>query len=313
MINVVTIGWLTTDDIILANGTCSMAVQGGGALYSAVGAHIWSEGVGIHSVAGKPYFAQTCRLIEERGIDASGIGQCQGNGLELWLLHESDIHKQQVPKLSSSDALGLDEQRGPLPESYARASAFHIAPQGPASSISNAKKLGSLKTKPILAMDILSDNFIESSMYLELDFLSHLTAFLPSQAEIERIWQPSSLESWLQENAIRYKCHMVAKLGARGSLVCEARTGTLTHVPALPANVRDTTGAGDGYCGGFVAGLAAGKSPVGCAAMATVSSSYIVEASGALATKQPTADEKLTRLQIVEAAIRPLSSGGSRS
>ncbi|MEP7457453.1 carbohydrate kinase family protein [Phyllobacterium sp. SB3] len=302
--DVVTIGWLTTDDIILADGTCSMAVQGGGALYSAVGAHIWSEDVGIHSLAGKPYFTETCRLVEERGIDASGIGQCEGNGLELWLLHESDIHKQQVPKLSSSQALYLDEQRGPLPASYTQARAFHIAPQGPASSISNAKQLSSMACRPILTMDILSDNFIESSMYRDLDFLSHLTAFLPSQAEIERIWQPTSLEFWLQENAVLYKCHMVAKLGERGSLVCEASTGTLTHVPALAARVRDTTGAGDAYCGGFVAGLAAGRSAVSSAAMGTVSSSYVVEACGALATKQPTTDEKLARLQLAEAAIR---------
>jgi sugar/nucleoside kinase (ribokinase family) len=311
MMNVVTIGWLTTDDIILADGSCSLAVEGGGALYSAVGAHIWCAGVGIHSVAGKPYFTRTRRLVEERGIDASGIGQCEGNGLELWLLHESDIHKQQIPKLSSSNALDLDEQRGPLPESYTRAHAFHIAPQGPASSISNAKKLGSLETNPILTMDILSDDFIESSMYLDLDFLSHLTAFLPSQAEIERIWRPSSLESWLEENAVRYKCHMVAKLGERGSLVCEASTGVLSHVPALPAKVRDTTGAGDGYCGGFIAGLAAGRSLVGCAAMATVSSSYVVEACGALATEQPTAQDKIARLQLAEAAIRPTSSSRS--
>jgi hypothetical protein len=179
------------------------------------------------------------------------------------------------------------------------------------SSISNAKKLGSLETNPILTMDILSDDFIESSMYLDLDFLSHLTAFLPSQAEIERIWRPSSLESWLEENAVRYKCHMVAKLGERGSLVCEASTGVLSHVPALPAKVRDTTGAGDGYCGGFIAGLAAGRSLVGCAAMATVSSSYVVEACGALATEQPTAQDKIARLQLAEAAIRPTSSSRS--
>jgi hypothetical protein len=40
MIDIVTIGWLTTDDIVLPNATCYREVIGGGALYSAIGARI---------------------------------------------------------------------------------------------------------------------------------------------------------------------------------------------------------------------------------------------------------------------------------
>ena len=52
MIDIVTIGWLTIDDIVLPNAICHQQVIGGGALYSAVGARIWHDGVGIHSVMG---------------------------------------------------------------------------------------------------------------------------------------------------------------------------------------------------------------------------------------------------------------------
>ena len=69
MIDITTIGWLTIDDIVLTDGTCKLASRGGGALYSAVGAHMWNPHVGIHSVAGKPYYDETRRLIEARGID----------------------------------------------------------------------------------------------------------------------------------------------------------------------------------------------------------------------------------------------------
>ncbi|HEY1942135.1 MAG TPA: PfkB family carbohydrate kinase [Roseiarcus sp.] len=305
MIDIATIGWLTVDDIVLTDGTCRMAVRGGGALYSAVGARLWSDGVGIHSVAGRPHFTETRRQIQARGIDVAGVGQTDGNGLELWLLHESEVHKQQVPKLSSTNAIELDAMRGPLPDAYAGARAFHIAPQGPESGLANAKRLAALAQRPVLTMDILADDFIDASAYRDLDFLSQLTAFLPSEAEIERIWRPTSIEGWLIQNAETYGCHMVAKLGERGSLVCEARTGALTHVPALSAHVVDTTGAGDGYCGGFVAGLVAGRPLVTCAAMATVSASYIVEACGALATLQPTKEERNDRLVHALSAARP--------
>ena len=305
VIDVATIGWLTVDDIVLTDGTCRLAVRGGGALYSAVGARIWSDSVGIHSVAGRPHFAETRRQIEARGIDATGVGRTDGNGLELWLLHESEIHKQQVPKLTSTNAIELDALRGPLPQAYAGARAFHIAPQGPESGLANAKKIAALSPRPVATMDILADEFIDASAYRDLAFLSHLTAFMPSETEIERIWRPSSIEGWLVENAEFYGCNMIAKLGERGSLVCEATTGALTHVPAFPVRVVDTTGAGDAYCGGFVAGLAAGHPLVTCAAMATVSASYVVEACGALATHQPTVDERNDRLQRALSAARP--------
>lgn len=307
MIDITTIGWLTIDDIVLTNGTCKFGSRGGGALYSAVGAHIWNPRVGIHSVAGKPYYEETLSQIEARGIDATSIGRSEGNGLELWLLHESEVHKQQIPKLSSSNALGLDTERGPVKGRHADAKGFHIAPQGPESSVANARRIASFPQKPIITMDILADGFINASVYRDLHFLEHVTAFLPSEAEIVRIWRPPSIESWLKENATRYHCHMVAKLGERGALVCEAATGVLTHIPAFPANVVDTTGAGDSFCGGLIAGLVAGESPLVAGAMGTVSASYVVETYGALETALPTDEERRTRLDKVRAGIRGIS------
>ena len=118
-------------------------------------------------------------------------------------------------------------------------------------------------------------------------FVRGASAFLPSEQEIMRIWGPSDIGVWLRETASRLKCHMVAKLGERGSLVCDAESGVLIHTPAHPVQVVDTTGAGDGYCGGFVAGLAAGRPLAECAAMGAVSASYVIEACGALETQRP--------------------------
>ena len=53
MIDIATVGWLTMDDIVLLDHSCRPGVMGGGALYSAIGARIWSDGVGVHSVTGR--------------------------------------------------------------------------------------------------------------------------------------------------------------------------------------------------------------------------------------------------------------------
>jgi sugar/nucleoside kinase (ribokinase family) len=308
MMDIITIGWLTVDDIVLTDGTCRQAVVGGGAIYSAVGAHLFADRIGTHSVCGRPYFERIVRDISSRGIDAGGIHAIEGNGLELWLLHESDVHKQQVPKLSSSSADEMDRDRGPLFGSYRTARGYHIAPQTPAGSLASVEEVCNLGHRPCVTMDILSDAFIDARLYEDLAFLKHLTAFMPSESEIVRIWRPSSLEGWLRDNAVHSGCHVVAKLGEKGSLVSEAGTGRLTQVPALDVDVMDTTGAGDAYCGGFAAGLIAGQPLAVCGAMGTVAASYVVQACGALATSRPELAERNTRLEKALSRVRSWNS-----
>ena len=299
MIDVVTIGWLTMDDIVLPDHRCRPNVLGGGALYSAVGASIWAAKVGVHSVTGRPFLDRVRDAIKRRGLDTEGIGAIAGNGLQLWLLHETATDKQQVPKLTSSSADEMDRGRDPMPAAYVEACGFHIAPQSPAGSIENAHRLGALPGKPIVTLDLLSDEFIDRRLYADPGFLAHVTAFLPSEAEVARIWNPADLHAWLRAQASAHACHVGVKLGEQGSIVCDARSGLLTRVPAFPAQVVDTTGAGDGYCGGFLAGLVAGRSLAECAAMGTVSASYVIEACGALETERPDPVERDARLRTV--------------
>jgi ribokinase len=299
----VTVGWLTIDDIVLTDHMCRPHVLGGGALYSAVGAQIWASDIGIHSVTGHRSLESVRTEIGERGLNTEGIGSIEGEGLQIWLLHESATAKQQVPKLTSSTADEMDRGRGPMPSSYANARGFHIAPQSPAGSIENAFRLGRLPGKPIVSLDLLSDEFIDRRLYTDLGFLDAVTAFLPSDAEVARIWSPADRHDWLRRNAVAHACHMGVKLGEQGSVICDARTGDLFHVPTFPAQVVDTTGAGDGYCGGFLAGLVDGRSLQECAAMGTVSASYVVEACGALETKRPEAAERDARLRAVLSGI----------
>ena len=303
VMDVVTVGWLTRDDIVLMDGTCRRDVIGGGALYSAIGAQIWGSQVGIHSITGQPFLEAVRAEIDARGIDTAGIVAIPGNVLQLWLLHESETAKQQVPKLGSSAADEMDRGRCPLPAAYTGARGFHIAPQTPAGSIDSVRRLGRLSGRPpgrpVVTLDLLSDEFIDRRLYADLAFLDGVTAFLPSEAEVDRIWSPPDLPAWVQETATTRGCHVGVKLGAQGSLICDAQTGDLTHVLAYPADVIDTTGAGDAYCGGFLVGLLDGRSLAGCAAMGTVSASYVIEACGALQTRLPDRAERETRLRAV--------------
>jgi sugar/nucleoside kinase (ribokinase family) len=67
------------------------------------------------------------------------------------------------------------------------------------------------------------------------------------------------------------------------------------HVPAVPANVVDTTGAGDGFVGGFATGLARGLSLVASARLGAAVASFVVEAVGCQ-TNLPTYEQVVERL-----------------
>jgi sugar/nucleoside kinase (ribokinase family) len=304
MIDIATVGWLTMDDIVLLDYSCRPGVLGGGALYSAIGAQIWSDSVGVHSVTGRDVYKDVRTRIALSGLDGEGIGAIDGGGLQLWLLHENETFKRQVPKLHSATAEDMDRGRGPLPEAYRGVRGFHVAPQTPAGTAENVRSLSELPHRPVVTVDILSDEYIDRRLYAHLGFLHGASAFLPSEQEIMRIWGPSDIGAWLRETALRLKCHMGAKLGERGSLICDAESGVLIHTPAHPVTLVDTTGAGDGYCGGFVAGLAAGRPLAECAAMGTVSASYVIEACGALETERPTDTAREERLQRVLSETR---------
>jgi sugar/nucleoside kinase (ribokinase family) len=71
----------------------------------------------------------------------------------------------------------------------------------------------------------------------------------------------------------------VVTLGAQGCLVTEG--GSSTHVPACPAKVVDTTGAGDAFAAGFLFGYSAGREPVECGRLGAAAAAQAVSQWGA--------------------------------
>ena len=90
------------------------------------------------------------------------------------------------------------------------------------------------------------------------EVLPHLDLFMPSQAEAEKLTEESDPHK-MADKLFSYGCgSVVIKLGKRGALVCPKKDKRYL-IPAI-AGVKpvDTTGAGDAFCSGFLAGLSLG-------------------------------------------------------
>lgn len=303
MIDLATVGWLTLDDIVLEDGTLVRASVGGGALYSAVGARLWERAVGIHAVCGQESWDLVVPQIAAYGIDTAGITRIAGHGLVLWLLNESEAVKQQLPKHHSTPVAELDQKRPDLPMAYAAIKGLHVAPQTPFGTARAVREVNARYPAAAISVDILADDFIDATAYADFGFLAGARIFCPSELEVRRIWAPDDLATWTRTTAQRLGIDIVVKLGEEGALVADGARGTLFHVPICRVEAIDTTGAGDGFCGGLMAGLASGERPQIAAAMGAVSASYVVGAHGALNTVQPQHADREARLRSIIKAI----------
>lgn len=304
MVELVTVGYLTLDDLVLDDGRVLRDTLGGGALFSAVGARAWGHAVGIHSCTGGDYPDAYRRGIEEAGIDLAGVGVGPTRSLRLWLLGEGASRKQQLPKLSSARVEEMDAARGPLPEAYRGARGFHVATSLPATQASAVRAIREAAPAAVVTLDVWVEPFFDPAPYRDPAFLAGVDAFLPSDKEVEALWGLDDPPATMRRLGRHGPRAVAVKRGAHGSLVYDRARDAVWEVPAVPVAAIDTTGAGDAYCGGFLAGLVATGDVLEAALRGTVSASFAVEGHGAQAGMGADPGEARRRLALLRPRLR---------
>ena len=309
MVDLVTTGYLTLDDLVLADGRVLRDTLGGGALYSAVGALSWGASVGIHACSGADYPPRFLRQIAAAGIDARGVTVGPERGLRLWLLEEGESRKQQLPKLTSASVAEMDANRGPLPASYTSAAGFHVATSLPDTQRRIVSDIHRLAPEGVISLDIWTESFFDLSPYREPSFLAGIDAFLPSDKEVEALWGLDDLAGTLRRLSAAGPRVVAVKRGSLGSLVYDRERDTLWEIPAAPVQAVDTIGAGDAYCGGFLAGLVETGDPLDAGLRGAVSASFAIEDHGAQAGMNADRSEAERRLRALRGRVRQVGAG----
>jgi ribokinase len=290
-------GYLTRDDLVLRDDRVMRNVPGGGALFSAAGALPWVSPVGLHACTGADYPNMDLERIAATGIDLSSVTAGPAHGLHLWLLEEDETHKQQHPKLTSCDIRELDAHRPPLPADFAAVEAFHVATSLPETQRALAMEMRRIAPRALISLDIWTESFFDYSAYRDPVFFANVDCFLPSAKEIEDLWGPDDLPGVMRMLAAYGPMLVVVKRGEAGALLYDRERDTLWEIPALPVAVVDTVGAGDAFCGGFLAGLLLTGDSLEAAVRGTVSASLAIEQYGALRETPPDAATLAQRLR----------------
>ena len=118
------------------------------------------------------------------------------------------------------------------------------------------------------------------------DFLQRFNCFICNQLEAGQLFlddysdkTPEEMQTILVDRVQRANIpSMVVTMGGEGSVYadCEGNSG---YCPARKVQVKDTTGAGDSFCAGVVAGLTYGKNLVEAVEVGTILAASVITSS----------------------------------
>ncbi len=333
MVRLFTAGGMIIDNVVSADGMVQRETLGGNGVYSAAGARLWLDDVGIVAVVPRNYPARWLDTLRDAGIDTTGITVREETvGCSEWFFYRSDGSRadQLYAEPGTFEAFGLAGNHlepdqaaafeaylrsravpGPdfaafrrlhpvrstdVPAAYRRALGVHLAPNSPAAQLGMARDLHQPGRRITLDPGYHAAELVDGPMSALLPLLD---AILPSEKEL-RVMAPgmSNLDG-LAHLRRAGAAVAVVKLAAAGAMLVDRIRPAAVTIPILPVDAVDPTGAGDAFCGGFLAGLVATADPVCAALCGTVSASFAVESFGPLRLFAAQRDEVMQRWQLL--------------
>ena len=141
------------------------------------------------------------------------------------------------------------------------------------------KAIGTAKAKGLkIAIDLASYNVVEESRDFLIDLINNYVDIVFANEQ-----EAFALTGLEPQEALRFIASKVqiavVKVGAKGAFV--QRGEEVVTVPPLKADVVDTTGAGDMWAAGFLAGLVKDEPLEKCGMMGAILAANIIEVMGA--------------------------------
>lgn len=269
------VGGIIIDDIVHPDGRTQMGVLGGAVSHAAAGMLIWGQRAGIFACAGRDLPQEACRRLA-RDFDTRGLVVRDLPQARAWQLFEWDGRRTEVWRVDLLAPFVYEPLPDQLPSVYRQARAVYLlrdAAQIPAwrARFPAATLLweplqqimvpgyGSEFRPALASADIVSPNHLEAALVYGFD-------------------DPAALVRAMLDDGARIAA---LRLGADGSLVGARGQDALLLVPAVPvAQVVDQTGAGNTYCGAFLAGWMETGDLVEASCYGAVAASFALEVTG---------------------------------
>lgn len=281
-IPIIVTGNLTLDDLYYwPDRPPLLDTPGGNGMYALSGAWMGgSDRIGFMIRRGYDYDLSWLASLASR-LDITGVRDVDGPSIHLLCIFDRKGHRYHIPQKWGGFSEGMTVTPSEIPARYmAEGEVFLFAPL----EVSCVEKL--VAAVPA-GKSILLDPTYTSTAAQDGDrwpgILNKVDVFLPSELEVSNLCEVkefSELDAYiphLRRLAAMGPKVVVAKVGARGSLVYERETDICWHIPTAATKVVDVTGCGDTFCGAFAACWYRTKDAFASALNGAVAASFNIE------------------------------------
>jgi sugar/nucleoside kinase (ribokinase family) len=320
-------GQLTREYLLPPSGQPRLDAAGGSLLYAAAGLRVWESSIGLVGRVGGDYPRAWLNECMSRGFDTQGI-RILDRELDVrdFLAYTASFETNRVNPVSHfarremtfpkallgyqpPDEKKPDEARAivvtDIPADYLAARAAHICPMD---LVTQTQLIAGMKRGDVhtFILDPAPASMTPTARRELPALLNGVTAFIPSQEELSNLFWGETYDLWkMAEMVSLYGCeYVVIKCGARGQLLYDSQSKRKWEIPAYPARVADPTGAGDAFCGGFMAGYCKKYDPLEGVLYGNVSASLKVEGSGAYYPLEVLPGLAEARLNVLKSMVR---------
>ncbi len=271
-------GNMSIDDLVFADGTTRWRVPGGNAVYAALGMAVWGVYPSVVSRYGPDY------PVDAVGPDRLNFSSSKTvpQSIRSWGLYEDDGTRQFTFRRATSDweAFSPDaSDLGPGPYRHC-----HVAPLPWRHQVRLVSALRA-RGAEFISLDIDDRRIAGVPWPAICQLIAQLDHFLPSRQDVEAMLPGlSDIDALRHIRESNPETAVIAvKRGSEGVIIHAAGAADYVSIPTIAAQVVDTTGAGDAFCGGFLIGYVESGDAIEAAARGSVSASFAVAGLGASA------------------------------
>jgi hypothetical protein len=329
------LGQLLREFLVTPDQEIRVNQPGGNLLYAAEGLALWidaDEKIGLVARVGEDYPRAWLDNLREKGYLIDGIrvlpeeidlryfrayedlrtvveedpvkvfAKLETSMPRALLGYQPPSHRGGHENLEMISRLAL--RKSDLPDSLGEVYAAHICPMD---YLSQSLMPAALREVGIDLVTMDPGRFMQPNHFDAVrQLVIGLTAFLPSEEELTRLFHGRTTDIWeMVDEIIGWGVEaVVVKRSWKGQLLYDSSTDRRFDIPAYPSSMVDPTGAGDVFAGGFLAGLGKTSDPLEALLYGNVAASFAVEGSGPYYTRESLPGLEAARLASLRETVK---------
>ena len=300
----ISISSVIIDDIVMPDGTTHMACLGGGGTHAAMGMRVWSKSVGLVANIGDDFPPEIMGRLE-KAFDVRGLIKLDMMTVRAWQLFEADGRRTEVLGSELNNFDQLKPHIKDFPTVYNSLEGVHLHTETADVPLwaSFLRQFGN----PFIFWEPWQRDSIPENREKLVDILPLVDCVSPNLEEARLLMGLENTKDLLKKYIQYGAKKVVIREGAEGSTYANA-DGDFIKVPTVKVHqIVDQTGAGNAYCGGFIAGHSISESIEDVLCRAAVSGSFALEQFGALFSLENIKMRAESRYQSCMAAMLDLN------